>query len=323
MSSKLQMRIFGCGGCGINLATPFLNQDVKEGVATPEVALIDTSRSNLTSDHNNAEFFLITDDGEGSGKVRRDNAAVIADNVRQALQMHKPTAFNVVVFSASGGSGSVIGPMLLRELLTQGHPAVAIVVGSDESSITATNTLNTLKSLDAIGKTLDKPMVISYQHNSRENVRSVIDKVCQAQIHTLTALCSGENEELDQRDVQNWLFYNHSTSVPAQLSLLEVCDKEEVAKSIKAPISVASLQSDKDAPAPDLYPEYSAIGYCLGGIQGEYEEMHFVISVDGIKDIIRLREEACEKYSMNTQSRNAATTLATPDEVDTATGLVF
>ncbi len=321
------IRLYGCGGCGINLVSPFANGEVGRGYSETEVGLIDTSTSNYTDKHkeNNVPFFLSTDEGEGSGKVRRDNAEVINDSVRQALQKIPPAGFNIVVFSGSGGSGSVIGPLLMKELLSRGIPAIAIVVGSSESSITALNSLNTLKSLAAIGDTLDKPTIISYHHNSATTKRSQVDAVCKATISALSALCSQQNDELDQRDVQNWAFYNHSTSVEAQLSILEVCDSVEVAREIEAPISVASLLTDKDLPAPDLMPEYSCIGYRLEGLDDGLTEVHYIISVDGISELIKYRQDEVEGYTRSTESRNNSTkkVLHATDKVDSATNLVL
>lgn len=320
---ETRLKVFGCGGCGINLAKAYEATPKGAGYADTTVSYIDTSHSNLVG-VDGSQFHLITDEADGSGKVRRDNAAVISDNIRLALQEHTPATFNIVVFSASGGSGSVIGPLLLKELLERGVPAMAIVVGSSESSITATNSLNTIKSLAAIGQSLDKPMVMSYQHNSRDNKRSDVDAVCLATINTIAALCSEENDELDTSDVRNWLFYNHSTTVEAQLSLLEVTDDIEVAKKIEAPISVASLLIDKDTPAPELFPEYSCIGYREAGFEGDTSEVHYVISVAGIAEITRLRSEEVQSYEQQTASRVSTTrkVLADNEKVD-ATGLIL
>lgn len=313
---ETRLKVYGCGGCGINLAKTFANTPIQAGYAASATAYIDTSHSNLVG-VDSSQFHLITDEADGSGKVRRDNAAVISENIRIALQEHTPATFNIVVFSASGGSGSVIGPLLLKELLERGVPAMAVVVGSSESSITATNTQNTIKSLAAIGQSLDKPMVMSYQHNSRENIRSEVDGVCLATINTIAALCSEQNDELDTSDVRNWLFYNHSTTVEAQLSLLEVTDDISVAKAIEAPISVASLLIDKDTPAPELYPEYSCIGYRAEGFQGGVKEVHYVISVAGIAEIMRLRTEEVHQYEQQTASR-VSTTKKVLDDKDVA-----
>jgi len=326
-SNKSTIRLYGCGGCGINIVSPFANKSSGRGYSDIEVGLIDSSTSNYTAEHkeNDVPFFLATDEGEGSGKVRRDNAAVINENIRAALQKQPPAGFNIVVFSTSGGTGSVVGPLLVKELLKRGIPAIAIAVGSSESSITALNSLNTLKSLAAIGDSLDKPTIISYHHNSATTRRSQVDATCNATIQAMAALCSQQNDELDQRDVRNWAFYNHSTSVPAQLSVLEICDSVEVAKQIDAPISVATLLVDKDAPAPELMPEYSCIGYRLDGLEDGLTELHYIISVDGIADLIKYRQEEVDNYSRATVSRNVNTrrVLSGTDQIDADTDLIL
>lgn len=318
-----KIRIFGCGGCGINLAKILLAQKGLEGMADLDVSLIDTSYSNVT-DKDQDKFFLISEEGEGSGKVRRDNAGTISDNIRSCLMTHEAAGFNVVIFSASGGSGSVIGPLLMKELLDREIPVIGIVVGSSESSITATNTLNTIKSLSALGQQCDKPMVISYTHNSRDVKRSEVDEIATATALSLAVLNSQRNDELDQRDVRNWVFYNHGTSVNAQLSILEVCRTEDAAKKVGAPISVASLLTDKDAPAPEIYPEYSCIGYHDGPILGQIDEVHYLISVNGIGDLVKMREEDVAKFQESTLSRTSPTkNLMADTDVDAGTGLVL
>jgi len=322
--TRSEIRIYGCGGCGINLATPFAETELSPGYAQANVSFIDTSKSNYgtVQESTGVALNLATTKKEGSGKVRRDNASEISENLRDILMSEKPADFNVVVFSAAGGSGSVIGPLLMGELLAQDIPCVAVIVGSSESNITAINTINTLRSLASIGEGCGKPVVINYHHNSKNTVRSTVDKVCNATIHTLAALCSESNDELDQRDVANWVFYNHSTTVDAQLSLLEVCNNTEAAMDIKHPISVASILVDKDATPPAILPEYSCIGYRAEGFGELAEELHYIISVDGIRELMKLREDEVAAYKKSTESRrvNTSHVLTDDDRKSTAVG---
>jgi hypothetical protein len=243
---------------------------------------------------------------------------VINDHIRKVLLQHKPAAMNIVVASASGGSGSVIGPLLLKELLEQGCPAIILMIGSSESSITATNTLNTLKSLEAIGGSLDKPVVMTYQHNGEDATRTEVDERVIGTIDTLAVMCSSNNGALDSRDIHNWLFYNHSTAVPAQLSLLEVFRTRDGASKVVAPISVASLLKDVDSPEPRFMAEYSCAGYPKEPLPGSLEEVHYVISVDAIKQLTLIRQEEVDEYTAATRSRggSASNLVSASDKVE-------
>lgn len=99
-----QLRVYGAGGAGLNLACRYndLPDNPTPGYAEVRPVYIDTSRSNLTADHN-PDYFYCLEDVDGSGKVRRENHQAISKSIRQILQEFKPLDFNVVIFSASGG----------------------------------------------------------------------------------------------------------------------------------------------------------------------------------------------------------------------------
>jgi len=139
--SSGKIRIYGCGGAGINLTSHFINLPADGNYAEVLAAMVDTSRSNISTDIAE-DLCYILPEVDGSGKVRKENHEVIGGVVKQILLQHKPEDLNVVVFSGSGGSGSVIGPLITKELLSREHSVICVMVGSDESAITCTNTRN-------------------------------------------------------------------------------------------------------------------------------------------------------------------------------------
>lgn len=316
-----KMRIYGCGGAGINLASFFDNASQEKGVATLHPVYMDTSRSNLRGKVDEENCFILQN-VDGSGKRRAENHQEIANNVRQALLKHKPMDFNVVVFSASGGSGSVFGPLILAELLERGEPAVAVVVGSDESAITADNTMKTLKSLDAISRRVDVPLVMYYAQNDRRGRRSDVDAELKQAIAYLGVLCSRENEELDSRDILHWLQYNKTTTVQAGLSLLTICASDEDVKKVQNPISIASILASVDEAGLTVVPEYHCSGYArLELLNGG--SCHFVISVDDVPSIATRIQATLRDLEEVRQSRvNNGGLVGGADEISD-TGLVL
>jgi hypothetical protein len=325
--SKGTLRLYGCGGTGINLTSHFHAGREEVGCATVAPVYVDTSRSNLAkSGITTDDRCFILKDTDGSGKVRRDNHDSISKNIKQMLQQHAPGDFNVVVFSASGGSGSVFGPLILSELLTRGLPAIAVVIGSHESAITAENSINTLKSLDGIAKTTGIPVVMYYDQNDPEVKRSEVDKSALAMIGSLGYLTSGDNAELDTRDLLNWVQFHRTTSVKACLATVNVMVKTAgLEEEIANPISIASLYRSPDDRDLTTIPEYHTEGYPNEKI-GSFEHtnaIHFVISTDEVGEIYKAMQLIAKGIDTKRKSRVVTESLVNDDDNMTDQGLVL
>lgn len=303
-----KVRLYGCGGLGTNIVKDYIGRQPAPGFATTLPSFIDTSRSNLAGIDDDKSIFVL-ENTDGSGKVRKENHAQISAAVKQILLQQVPEDFNIVVFSASGGSGSVIGPLLAKELMARGHSVVILLAGSSESTITAQNTLNTLKSLAAISKQVDAPLVMFYRHNGGDCTRSVVDGQLHFAISSLCYLTSRQNDELDSKDVANWLRFNHSTSVPSQLAMLDIFGKPEDVMAIKDPITIASLYSDRDQPhLEEPIPEYPCTGYFKTPIKG-VEELHLVVSTENLNATYERLTATLDKFITRRDARPAAVDL--------------
>lgn len=318
------LRIYACGGMGVNVASFFEStQGAREpGYSNTHPCYIDTSRSNLKPDLNADNVYLL-EGVDGSGKIRRENHEQIFKSVKNVLQKHAPMDFNVVVFSASGGSGSVFAPLVIGELLERGATVVAVVVGSDESGIAATNTLNTLKSLEAIAQRTELPVVMFYEQNEKDIKRSEIDDACHATIASLSVLASRQNAELDSTDIRNWVQFNRPTSEKPRLALLNVYrSNEDAAANAKHPITIASLYEDTDAPQLDLAAEYTCVGYPREHVKS-LGSTHFVISVDDVPAIAKRMQQRITELDRQRQSRVEFGSIVSKDDEIAAGGLVL
>lgn len=324
MSEVGKLRIYGAGGCGINIAQHFQvsNGKAEPGHAVPLPVFIDTSKSNISPEIDSS-LVAVIEDVDGSGKVRRENSAIIARNIKHILQEFPPSDFNIVVFSASGGSGSVFAPMMIEELLNNNHPVVGIVVGSDESNITTQNTINTLKSLEAIAIRAKAPVLIHYSHNRKGVPRSEIDLECRTAIATLSLFSSKLNDELDAMDIANLVRFTRTTSAKPQLAILEIeTDREAVENREDVPIAVGCLFNSKDAPTLEKAPEYLCVGYPRIKMNG-CEELFFVVSVDELNDIFKMVGQRMDDLKRVTSARVARDIIVSDDEIDSNTGLVY
>lgn len=278
-----KMRVYGAGGCGTNIVSGYVNAAKEKNAAQILPVIIDTSRSNIES-HIPSDICFLLEGVDGSGKLRAENYAKISDSIKQLLLKFKPTEFNVVLFSGSGGSGSVYGPLIASELIARGETVVCIVVGSDESYITANNTMNTLKSLEGISRKTGKPVVMHYRHNPRGKPRTEVDHEIRFAISALAIMASRQNKALDTMDIHNWINFDKVTSVKPRLACLEIFVGNETPWDKYSPISVASIYKNPDEPSIPVVPEYVCNGYVDLGIEG-MENIHYVIDVDVVPKI--------------------------------------
>lgn len=317
---KAVLRIFGAGGGGINLASHFENAEVRDGQAEIQVTYVDTSMSNLRNGLDRKRAALI-EGVDGSGKVRRENAGPISESIKKFLLDHPPGDLNVVIYTGEGGTGSVAGPLLHSELLARDEQVISIVIGGEESAMATDNTVDTLKTLDAISQKRGKNVVFAYQHNDPQTTRKEVD----AHVHTIVAalsiLGSRQNDELDTRDVYNWLNFSEIDRLGFEPALvrLRVFDHDtamDAAGDYDA-ISVASLLASPSIPRPSWHPDYSATGYCrLEAVTGENQEgLHYLLTHD-VDRIYNYIAEVQEKIQERKSARKGVQRYANKGEAD-------
>lgn len=304
---KGTIRVYGCGGAGFNLISPFYGEEAKtEGFADLKCCFIDTSLSNIALNNKvkvKEEDVYILEGVDGSGKKRDTNYHSLADNAKHILRKFQPAEMNIVVSSASGGSGSVISNIIAKELLSANHPTIMIIVGSEESKITIENTVKTLQSIDTISrKHLDKPIVVSYFHNSKEHTRAKNDAAVRQTITALSILCSRQNAELDTADVANFIDFSKVTSVQSGITFLYLTSKEDEAAKIEYPISIASIFSEVGKTAPSLAPEYSCAGYVAAKVL-EGGDLHFITSQHEVQSIYTRLNKRLEDFKESASAR--------------------
>ena len=147
-NSSVDFHIYGAGGFGTDAVFRYLGDGEEKA---SRITVMDTSEANIAK-HANRDLvtFLKIDNvtGEGSGKFRPENVEPILNFVSNYTKKTKFHDVNVIVFSMAGGSGSVIGPLLAKEIFRQGKIAILIIVADHESHQDAKNTINTLKGLN-------------------------------------------------------------------------------------------------------------------------------------------------------------------------------
>ena len=287
-----KIRVIGVGGAGINVAG-FLNESLGglargRDISTLEYLYLDTSKSNISRiDHDEDKFFLVstkslTKDLDGSGGERRTNAEYIKNNIPAFIDQYRLvdrelSMYTIVVFSLSGGSGSVAGPLLVNELLTRNVPVMAIVVGDTRNQQSAINTKGSIVTLNNVAKKSRKVLPLVYFDNNIIDVEDIEDGVddellvngwVKSTVETLMVLTGGGVGEIDQQDIVNFLQPgNYSKlNIPAGVYGVSVYkDTIPPAESGSTSIPVmARGMIPNGVTAPRLSPELNLLQYKRG-----------------------------------------------------------
>lgn len=258
----MSVTVYGAGGAGINLTRQIAAQvqgDAKNIFSQVDAnfVYVDTSESNLAKNGIDKDAVFLFEGVDGSGKVRAENHVIIAKSTLKILQAHKPGTFNIVVCSASGGSGSVIGHSLVAELRKQGEQVVVLIVGSTGSHIEIANTLKTLKSLDKLAHDLSSPIVAHYLENSPGRKRSDVDHNVIGAALMLLMLFGSRHEELDSADLRHWLTYK---ALGAELIILQFASSPERYEALEDILSVATLALPDVDTSLSPKPSYHTVG---------------------------------------------------------------
>lgn len=271
LAEKGNVRIYACGGAGINIGSlfeEFRGVDDK-GTAIVSPSYLDTSRSNLKPNLKEDDVFILSDvlEGvDGSGKDRSANAAGIQRHMAAILQKHRPGYVNVVICSASGGSGSVIAPVLVNNLLKEGKMVIVLCIGVAKTGKEISNTLATMQSFERVATATGKPVVMAYFENNKETPPSKVDESAAELITAISVLFSRENTGLDTMDMFKFLNFNDKvTSYPAHLAGLTMAHGELTAEGNENVISVATAAIDDDNVGVDFVVPYGCYGLLPAG----------------------------------------------------------
>lgn len=288
--SKKEIVLYGCGGAGTELIKVFMNKQPQEGVADFRTTFIDTSRSNLDSSIPEEMFFQINDDLDGSAKVRKSNVGDIRSVIPTIPTKVKPGNFNVVVYALGGGSGSVIGPLLHKELIAQQrNPVISIIIGSSESVQELENTNASIATLDNMARNVSKTaFLVHYQDNGNGEFTSEVDQLCRAFIAKLAILANGQHRGLDTADLAVWARFNEAPScdVEPQLAMVDIASSMEELEKIQHPIALASISKTKTA-AGSVGADYNCYGLFTTPIVSDPSELHYVVHIHTVPALMK------------------------------------
>lgn len=328
------INVMACGGGASNIVFDLeqLHEDTAPGFAVMDTCYIDTSDSNIRDKNIPADKIYLFDGIDGSGKMRKLNYEDISKQVKSILLKFKPKAFNIVVHTASGGSGSIIGSTIVSELKARGHQVIVVVIGSTDTRIEIDNTIKTLKSYEAIAQKRNSPVVMHYVENTKETPRSEVNKQVKRALSLLSGLFSGQNAELDSADLKNWLEYTAITEGQPKLASLEFTVTQSELDELGVVVSVATLAMPEMSTRIERIPAYQCVGYVnncwRAGVPNslnliDQAPIHFCISDDFVIRFVNSLTNTLREVDDVFASRNARGSLLSATDKSTESGIVL
>lgn len=255
--------VHALGGCGINLADKVVNHGgidkLGKGFAEIVYNYVDTSLANISKIEPKGEFFKIDTESHSKGaitgsggeaKTHLQDIIPSVDKYLDKINVLKPDGFeyHILMFSCSGGSGRVIGSILLDKLLQLNVPVIAILVGDNTNALYAINTANTIASLHNIANNRQKAITAVYVNNGngdskdkpKQDVEADINNRLAGVLTAISLFLSGVNEFLDNQDMVNMINPSNYTTIKVNPGIygLVVYNKDDMSSLPKGAIPV-------------------------------------------------------------------------------------
>jgi hypothetical protein len=218
----LKWTLTGAGGAGKKSIIRYAEGN--KDTSTQMVSIDTSGSSSLGTDISNIVEMIRIKDLNGSGKLRAENHKVLTNFISSYVNDHPFEDVNVLVYSFSGGSGSVIGPLLTNEILRAGKVAIVLGIIDTDSEVDTINALNTLKTLQNYVSKHDAylPIVLFDNDTTRLKVDNTIDKI----LDNLTRLFDIPYEGLDRQDRIKFLQPNHFQGISGGIKLLNISSQD-------------------------------------------------------------------------------------------------
>lgn len=333
-SKRRSIRFYGMGGTGINILRKYqsIASTVSESLRATELySYFDTSVANMEGLSTTQAYLCQDSSGnqtDGGGSDRRMNAEVIIQNLSPFLMAQPPADTNVVIFGASGATGSTSGPMLIDKLLAAGESVIAVITVSVDSPTSCTHGYKTIAGLEHIVNAHGRPVVFAYSATDTRDLKDHGDSYQLKCLSSISVLASGRNRRVDSADLRNTIDFNKITEAPASIALLEIHHTANGIKEIESTTYVSSitLLVNEDDVHPSPTSSVSKIGY-LHDTQLKHETGYFFgISTEAINKKVLPNLEALMKEAEQLRAVvQKPRTLLTPgmDQKPTVGNLIF
>ena len=334
-----KIRIHGCGGAGIKISNDLLKSISSMGIIS-EV----TRHSFDTTTATDPNAYLVKMQSiatgariDGSGGEASTHAAAIKLAVKEYLTdmgMIAPVKdeYHIICYSASGGTGRTISPLLSAQMLALGIPHINVVVGDSGDQLKNSNTIKTIKSLDGISKINNKCVNVVYINNNSVSAADIkhkeiaVNKILANTLCAISLIING-GEDLDNQDINNFLIPTNYKSINIPIGVYTILvgsgETTMVAPANTSFVLARTITTDKAGTinADLLHQKVGKVSNNspAAAIFGEQFPVHMVSVANYMVAELKSLNEIDKKYE---ESINNIKTQALAGETD-SDGLVF
>lgn len=316
MKKDTKIRVYCAGGMGMDIGSQISNPLF-------DTCYLDVSNANYNTDDIHEErIHLVAGAKKGSGSDRSTNYGPIKQAVPAFIHEFPPTDFNIVLFSSSGGTGSMAGPLIAAGLLEARVPFIVITLTDASTTRWTMNAIQTLKTLEAQALRFGLPVVMNH-HKNGDVSRGEVDREILYAIEAIGYLAGENNHALDNQDVANFVQYTELTNVDAQLATLTIHDSRQTAGTVIEPIATASLYTRREDYVAFGSPKYTTYGFPRSGDLFGGQQLHFVINHAAVEAIhSELEEQRVDLQRTHSSYKQRKAIIGTDDNVGDD-GVVF
>jgi len=219
-----KITLVGCGGAGINISIKAYEQlrNLGDGYSEVDIELIDTSDKTIQaySEYKDKFTRIIsskltgkTIDGAGGERKSLDLLKEVTGNIKNYLDKrnfeNESNNYYVIIASASGGSGSMISPVLTSLLLARDYNVIVVNVGDSSNILNLNNTIATLTSFQSVAiKNKAALSMIYYNNTVDNNTTPANEEYVNGKIFSMLSIislyCGGMITNLDHIDMNNF-----------------------------------------------------------------------------------------------------------------------
>ena len=343
---KGKLIIHGVGGAGINISADILDALYDSNdIAELEYYTMDSTDKTIQRHEELMDnFYRITlekrrNQGlDGSGGERKNKELV--KHYQTAVKGYmdefgfanpKVNEFHLVIFSGSGGTGSVAGVLLYQELLQTGNVVIPVVVGDASNMLFITNTINTLNSLENITRKNKSASPVVFYSNTENGItnRETEEKVNKKVINVtyiLASMLGGEIQNIDLQDMRNFLRPSNYKTINVQPGIYELAIKRKILDVedaiIARTITAENVEEDINVTVPLLS---NKVGNILSEeIYNAFKEdlpMYVFLRTNSIFETIDELEKEYERLEQETKKKRRQLRTNVVNEEDDDTGL--
>lgn len=324
-----KVSVIFCGGTGCDISLYLrcrLNAVVeadRDALADVSMAIVDTSRSNLTPEHSDMDLYVLKNstggEMDGGGKIMNAAFRATKEQGEDIIRALKPAKNVLLVGNMGGGSGGAISSQLARKLLDKGHNVLMLAVASVESKTVQENTRRSMSLYQEVVTATQRSLVVAPFMAGKTNTFEQINEAVADFAFMQCILFSNKNARMDSADLHNWVNFEKALKIePALIGLYMTVGDTPMPENV-TPLTVATLTSTRNEDAaPGWMPAYQAHGILpvQNHTLGIATPTHFVIADGVVSSLYKTIDESVEALKRQATLVAPIARLASNDDMD-------